>query len=266
MSSFMLHPDNSRFTSNMRATSRSKELNHGIFLQVHRRDMSVFSSLSSYRLHNPSTPAHMVADGGDHFEDFAEHFHCTYVRKQRRLGAWSNRNADTNHFFWLERVYEACKTTLRNVQWVVIFENDVFCYKPPTEEPRYSLNGGDFGPHWANELLDLLAITLGPNTLNQGHRGLKYTGCGGSIFNREEFLTCFDQLSYSLYEQGFKRDSRILLAADAAISFTFQISGRNTGAWSDFARYTDPNVEQYAFVHGDKRDYGRPFENFPPQP
>jgi len=214
-------------------------------------------ALDSYVTHNPSSPIHLVSDGGDDLADLAKKFHCSYVREAFNVGRARKADATANQFIWLQRIYRACQTTFAEVDWIVLLESDVECLRSPAHPPRYSLAGGRNGPAWTPPLRTLLAEKFGQRVRNGG-LGMNYIGCGGSIFHKERFIHCLERTDLAVFEEAQQLDLRILGWTDATICFLFQFNGWDTGDWEDYGRHDDPDRERRAFVHGSKRFYNKP--------
>lgn len=253
-------PRTSAFSPTRRiSTPIGSSIIHGCYYQVHKKSLAVYKALESYRRHNPASPVHLVSDGGDDFSDLAHKFGCHYEHCGENIGFWRNQHSSTDHYLWLERVQNACLTTFKEVQWVVILEPDVDCYRPPSHQPRFALNGGGGGPMWSPPLLRYFESRLGVPAIRKGGLGHTYTGAGGSIFAKAAYIESFKATPRSLYEDAVSMDRRIAIASDAAISFLLHAHGHDTGAWSDWATCLTENPTQYAFVHGSKRHYHAPY-------
>jgi hypothetical protein len=255
--------DNANQTVSWKAlTGDGACFSHGAYAQFFKADLAACVSLRDYRQFNPQNPVYLVSDGGADLAFLADRFHCHYVHENINIGTWKARHQKTDQYLWLERIRDGCLTTLSSVDWVILLEPDVECFRSPTRIPQYALSGPSPGPAWTPELKEIFFRKFGPLTRSMG-LGHNFTGCGGSIFNRRVFLECLTQTPRSAFEDAAKLDGRILLAEDVTLSFLFQINGYDTGRWEDFTGWRDENKQDYAVAHGNKRHYGKPI-NFNP--
>ena len=239
------------------AVARSASFTHGVYSQMHRLDLASFQALRSYRTFNPASPVHLVSDGGDDLACLAEAFHCHYVHEPVNNGTYRRRHAGTNQYVWITRLYQACLTTLAGVDWVLILESDVECFRAPSCLPRFPLSGGPHGSAWSAPMQVFLSQKWG-QLVRRGGLGYCYRGCGGSIFHREAFIESYSALEYSVFEQGCQLDPRVMIAEDAALSFVLQFNGFDNGPWEELARADNAMKHTHAFAHGNKSNYHKP--------
>ncbi len=253
----IVHDNAHQTKSWSRIADEAASFTHGTFAQFDRHDLAADRALQSYRRHNAGNPVHLVCDGGGDLAPLARKYGCAYRYEPVRNGSFRNKSPTTNQVVWLSRVATACRTTLAKVDWVLLLEPDVECFRTPRHPPQYALAGPGRGPGWSAPLRELFDRKFGRLNRSAG-LGRNYTGCGGSIFNRQAFLECFDRMSPEVFEEGCRLDERIRVAEDAALTFLFQINGYDTGEWEDFTEWQDENRQSYAVVHGDKRHYNLP--------
>lgn len=253
----VVHDNANQTKSWQRSRSQQAFFTYGAYLQFFQHDLAVYHALASFRRFNPENPINLVSDGGDDPTSLAAEFHCKAHRAPFKNGTYRSRAENTDHRVWLKRIYEACLTTLAAVDWVILLEPDVECFAKPAHFPEYALSGPSPGPHWTPELKALFQGKFGRLTRNFG-LGHNYTGCGGSIFNRERFVECFENTPSDVLEAAHVMDARVLKAEDATISFLFQVNGFDTGGWADFTGWQNEQHAGFSLVHGNKQFYGKP--------
>jgi len=253
----MTSPTGSEFNAPTRATKdEGAPFTHGAFSQFFKKDRAAYEVLRGYRSVNPSNPVHLVSDGGDDMSDLAEIFHCDFVHERLRTHRWASQ------YVWLQRVNRACLTTFAEVDWILVLESDVECFRSPVHLPRYPLSGGPTGCPWTPALQKFFAQKWGPR-FREGGLGSRFRGCGGSIFNRRAFVESFANTDYHAFEQGCLLDYRIAFAEDAALTYVLHADGHDSGPWEELARSDDPGKHRCAFAHADKRYYNKPYPLHP---
>ena len=222
---------------------------HGAFAQFYRNDLAAYCSIELYRRFNPDSPIVLLSDAGDDLKLLAEKFNCSYSYETKNIGTFRNRHSLTDQYDRLKRVRVACDQM--SPDWIVILEPDVETQRAPSSVPKHVLCGGR-GVEWSAPLREMLfGITGNPNLV-------RYNGCGGSVFNRRTFMECFDSTPFGLFERAYTLDWRIKVAEDACMSFLFQVNGHTVGIWEDFTGCGVKDRTPFAFVHGDKKWYGKP--------
>lgn len=230
-------------------------MNLGAFCHFFRNDRAAYEAVRGFRLHHPTASIHIISDAGDDFSKLASEFGCSHDRyevsigdshEKANLGLQVSGQSPDQHKR-LGRMAVAFMHNLRAEDWIVLLEPDVETLRTVTVEPEFSLAGGGRGPTWSKGLKQEFAML-----------GERYTGCGGSCVNREDFLSAFHQVGYPTFSMAYKLDPRIRRAQDACHSFLIQVSGRPTGEWSELGHHNTPDGKDHAFIHGNKQFYNQP--------
>jgi len=252
----IVHDNAAQTRSWNRVDQSSSTFTHGAFAQFYKHDLAASHALECYRRHNPDAPVVLFSDAGDDLSVLANRFNCTYRHETVNIGHARSRLAGTDQYERLMRIRTACDL-MAGVDWIVILEPDVECLRAPTAIPRYALCGPSRGPAWT-EALQKMITDRHPNRARTHALGRGYTGCGGSILNREAFIECFDRTPREWFTLAAEADPRVKVAEDASMSFLFQINGYDTGGWEDFTGWRTEDKSPFAFSHGDKKYYGKP--------
>lgn len=209
----------------------------GLFYQSGFRIEACYHALNQFRKFYPTAPVALYEDNSDVLLPVAKKFNCTYskTKVKGRNDPNSGRpafNLETTTA-WLDRVYEACTTTLSEVDWVMNFEDDVWFTREIVGEPPFDLSGiGGYG--WDKELYDY----LGTNVVGS-------YGCGGSIFNRLKFIEAYENLKTMdwNYIDSLAKNPKPSEWTDSALTLVFLYSKFSVGSWSELAQYRNSKAE-----------------------
>ena len=199
-------------------------INLGLFYQSGYRIEACYFALNQFRKFYPTAPVALYEDNTNILKPVANKFSCSYSKtnKQGYNDPNSGRPAfDTETILaWLDRVYEACTTTLSEVDWVMNMEDDVWFLGKIDETPNYDLTGIG-GRGWqGDELYKFLDIDL---------RGAY--GCGGSIFNRKKFIEAYHaskEVDWN-YIERIAGDGSPTQWTDSMLTFIFHYSKFTVG-------------------------------------
>jgi hypothetical protein len=209
----------------------------GLFYQTGFRYVAAYNAIKKFRNFYPTSPIAMYEDNSFVMEPIAKKFNCSYSRTKLfgRNDPNSGRpafNLDTTKG-WLDRVYEACTTTLSEVDWIMNFEDDVWFIREIVGEPPFDLSGiGGYG--WDKELYDYLST-----------EAIGSHGCGGSIFNRLKFIEAYENaktINWELVDQ-LAKNPKPSEWTDSALTLIFLYSKFSVGGWSELAQYKNSEAE-----------------------
>jgi len=207
----------------------------GLFYQTGVRYVAAYNALKQFRKFYPNAPIAMYEDNSFVMEPIAKKFNCSYSRT--KLNGFNDPNSGRPAFNletiigWFDRVYEACTTTLIDVDWVMNFEDDVWFKREIQIEPLYDLSGIS-GVGWNEELYNYLDV--------KEHRSI--FGCGGSVFNRLKFIEAYENINKINWDEVSKLDKRPLEWTDSALTLLFLSSKFTAGQWGDAQQYRHSNI------------------------
>ena len=222
---------------------------------VHKQPKATYECLKSFRMHFPDAPIRLISDNGYNFEKMAQYFKCDYVYEKESIFAESwpwYRFTEHSAMTWLNRVKEAC-VRFTNVDWIVMLEDDVRTRGPIKHMPTAPIAGPctmEYQP-----ALKQFIQSKYPWLQIYG-----YSGCGGSIFHREIFLRCTNNIPN--FEEAVKMDVRIRWS-DALLTYLFLYNGYTNGPrWLDQSESTyDKGSPDAAFDHQYKVHYDKPWDD-----
>jgi hypothetical protein len=220
-------------------------MNLGLFYQSGYRIAACYHALAQFRKHYPSAPVALYEDNTEILQPVARKFDCVYGRTDKQ--GFNDPNSGRPAFnletilAWLNRVREACETTLKHVDWVVHFEDDVWFKAPLVGPPPFdlsSLGGRPMHP----DFYHYVGFTAGHGTY----------GCGGSVFNRAKFLYAHDtakNIDWDLIDKlatgGDPNNSPYpapSMWTDAALTTVFMFAKCGVGLWNELSQYTHSNI------------------------
>lgn len=218
----------------------------GFFYQSAYNYVACYMALNQLRKHYPNSPVVLYEDNGDILKEVGDKFNCVYKKtdvRGKKLTKFMGRSVfDLNtNLAWLKRIYTECNTTLKDVDWIVHYEDDVWCMREIKEEPNYDIQGAN-GPHYTKEMGDYLAGRYWESRETRGPYSdagslYSYGACGGSIFNREKFIQAYENAEHIDWAHMQTLDERVCRFSDASLTFIFQYSNFTYSQWNEFGRY-----------------------------
>ena len=155
----------------------------GAYLQVYKNPYATYKCLESFRALYPHNTIVLVSDNGYFYEKMAQHFNCIYIHSYSKAKCIVELNEDyiTNSFNIIDRFCNAL--SLIKEDYVIWLEDDVIINNKVNDELLCDINGycpnmifsnqDNIDDYIINHNIDIKA---------------KYTGHGGSIFNRNQML------------------------------------------------------------------------------
>lgn len=197
----------------------------GLFYQSGYRREACYYALDQFRKFYPEAPVALYEDNTNLLLPVAKKFNCNYKKTDKQ--GFNDPNSGRPAFdietttAWLDRVYEACTTTLSNIDWVMNMEDDVWFLGKIDKNPPFDLTGPG-GRGWQDERLY--------NYLNTDKRGSN--GCGGSIFNRLKFIEAYKNVSNLDWEfiESIAGDGSPTHWTDSMLTFIFLYNKFTTGS------------------------------------
>jgi len=233
------------------ATEGYNFVNIGVWYQSGHKLVACYKAIESFRKYYPTEKIDLIEDGSKDYEVIRETFNVnlTQIDQSGQNFKTSGRpiyDLQTN-LMWLKRIYNSATGYLSDVDYIILFEDDVWCKRKIEIFPTKDLEGAN-GPLYTPELFQYLKTYLQiPEAENRGHWSNlgsleSYGACGGTIFNRKSFLIAYDNIKNIDWETVYKLDSRPVEWSDASLSFIFQHAGLKTSMWNDWAQYDTKNL------------------------
>ena len=209
----------------------------GLFYQSGYRIEACYHALKQFRKFYPTAPIALYEDNSNILLPVAKKFNCVYGRT--KVNGRNDPNSGRPAFnlettkAWLDIIYEACTTTLSDVDWIMNFEDDVWFIREIQGEPSFDLTGiGGYG--WSKDLYNY----LGTNVIGS-------YGCGGSIFNRLKFIEAYKNsknIDWDFMDK-LAENPRPSEWTDSALTLVFLYSKFSVGNWEELSQYRNKNVD-----------------------
>ena len=205
------------------------DLKFAVYFQVYDHQKATFEALKSLRNFYPEVKVCLLSDAGEDFSKIAKHFNCDYIYDKNNLAYWPCKDMVA----WFKRLYDAC-SKYKDVDWILIMEDDVRVRDRISKEPNAHIAGQGGGKVcnervYGKEAKQYLK-TLHPNLEING-----FSGCGGTIFHRESFMRCYENISAYDIQKLKKLDPRLEWATDIILTFFFNQNGFVNRRWLDFS-------------------------------
>ena len=214
----------------------------GLFYQSGNNLEACYYALNQFRTYYPNSPIALYEDNSDILIPVAKKFSCVYAKtKVTGISGRPAFNLETT-LAWLDRVYDACVTSLKNVDYVMHFEDDVWIKREIRGIPPYDLSG-ILGVGWSDSVYNYLNV-----------RPTGVFGCGGAIFNRLKFLEAYEKSKTIDWNFIYSLDSRPCEWTDSALTFIFAFSKLTFGSWAELTQYKNSTVTTLV----DRRGWNEP--------
>lgn len=235
----------------------------GVFYQSGYRTEACYYALKQFRKYHPDSPIALWEDNTDNLKPVADKFNCVYNKTTitGRNDCFSGRPAFNlkTTLAWADRVYQSCMTTLKDIDWVLHMEDDVWTNRTVKYEPEYQLSGISGLGH--NE--PLYEFLKKHNNVEDDSRRMwnkdgalgTVAGCGGSVFNKNSFIVAYKYLMATIdWNELLEVDTKVTEWTDSFLSFIFQYGGFSVGCWKDASQFY---VEDMSVTGGRESDSKR---------
>lgn len=243
-------------------------LNFGVFYQSGHKDVACFYALERLRSVYPNIPIVFYEDGGsDTLKPISNFFNCHYKKTKIQGENYDHYGKPvfdlTSALDYIDRIYEECQTTLKDVEWVMIFEDDVWVEREIKGTPPNDLTG--IRNYYINQdLKNLINSKLHDNF-----------GRGGSMFKRQVFIDTYELWKKIEWKEILDLDKSVVEWSDVLITFYFDYFKRTIGGWGELVNCTflkydiikireswkthphevDPQTKDASIIHGYKGYY-----------
>jgi hypothetical protein len=228
------------------------------YIYVYKNPVATFQALTYFRRSYPNAPILMLGLNGYNFSLMSMHFNASYVHFDSDVYQKLNKDLKiySNFLIWIFDFFE-------NEEFVMYLEDDVrVIYNVSFQSYKGVLNG-------------CCANKIGPLVQNfQELKDYLYTGHGGSVFNRIQFLQLFNNRTAVDEVSSAIEENIVATGGDFKISTLILAVGGNIHCLSSHQEYVDggfsplslSQIERYyksvAVVHQWKRDYAAPVPKY----
>lgn len=219
----------------------------GFFYQaghINDNKLATYTALKQLRKIYPDAPIAFFEDNSNNLKGIAKEFNCHYTKiafdpaYSDKMMLISDRKTGLS---FLERVYHSCTTTLKDCEWIMIFEDDVWIQCEIKHFPTLDF-GGNLGHRYKAPMYEYLKQRF--NIKDDSRRigsplgQLEAYGlCGGGVFKREAYLEAYSKLDEINWDYLETLDHRITMYGDAILSFTMLHAGFRYQPWDEFVQY-----------------------------
>jgi hypothetical protein len=220
------------------------------YIQCFSNKTALYKTLASFRTFYHTEPITLISDCGEDFQRFADHFQIHYYRSDKRCDPRGGLGKE-GALEYLRRIHEHCQRV--SSDYVVILEEDVITNRRVRRFPSTDCGGPRFIP--LADPLNRYLQGINRTTIDYG-----YAMCGGSIFDRQIYLNCYERNNLDLDLLG-SLDERIVRYSDVVLTALFLINGYSYGVWDEVSEMHHPEkeyriVRDSAFDHANKKWYG----------
>jgi hypothetical protein len=218
-----------------------------VHMQCYKNEYAVEKCIEAFRNWYPENKFRLVSDNGSDFTDLATKHNLVFEKKAENITPGGKFGSSSSIMKYLERIYETCK--LFDSEWIILFEDDVLTKGRIISFPSTDAAGVSSHPY-KPELSALLNNSPSP------FKG--YGMAGGSIFRREIFIKCYENIDSFHLDDYAKLDPRIIGWGDLPLTFIFQINGYTYSEWSGVDEHASGIYRiGAAFEHNFKTYYGK---------
>jgi hypothetical protein len=237
----------------------------GFFYQSGHMDnniLSTYTALKQLRKIYPNNPVSFYEDESNNLKEIALQFNCDYKKIPESENVLHKRMPVVDlktGLQWLQRIYDSCQTTLKDVEWIMHFEDDVWLQKPIENYPILDF-AGTIGHGYQEELYEYLKKRFNVIDESRSYNSplgqlRAYGMCGGSIFKRESFLNSYSKINEIDWDYLTTLDFRICKYTDAILGFILNHAGHRYEVWSEWAQYNVGLITECPVLHNVKYFY-----------
>ena len=227
-----------------------KNNDFAVHFQTWKNDKATEFSIQEFRKHFPKNNIRLISDNGNDYSHFIEKYNVDFEFSDKNTLPKGRFLEEWQCYEWLRRVNDTCK--MYDSKWIVIFEDDVLTQSSNFIEPKFDTAGAVI-LEWKPMLSELLYDR------NKKNKNIGYGMCGGTIFNREVYIDCYDKINQFDIAYLNKYDDRISKATDSLINCFTQYFGYDYGLWEcvdDITWFPNKSVAKSpCFLHAYKNLY-----------
>ena len=228
----------------------------GFFYQTANNPSSVEMNLKQIRKYYPESQIAVWEDISNDCKESCEKYNASY-KKVHRLPSdtiWHRSQPVTEitgGLQYLHRLYVSCMTSLKDADWIIHYEDDVWCTGPITKLPVTEW-GGCFGGSWTEEMLEYMKDKLGIEDCDCLHGA-----CGGTMISRKAIIDAYLKTQDINWMEVVEKDKYIGMYSDAIISYMLLNAGYKWSKWDEWEQggYEDFKVHTKPLIHNIKYWY-----------
>lgn len=241
----------------------------GFFYQTSKNPCATFMNLQQLKQYYPTSPIVVWEDITTDCKQICKHFEVPYktVYRLPDNSQWKRSKPITEingGLYYLHRLYSSCVNELSGADWIMHYEDDVWCAGHIKNLPNNDW-GGTLRTKWSEELTQYMREDL------QIEGDLFHGACGGSLISREAIIKSYTKLQEIDWVKVLEKDPNVGKYSDYLISFMLLVAGYKWSQWEDWEQGSGcPLVrsEKYKiytkpFIHNIKYWYDYPYNVYP---
>lgn len=241
----------------------------GFFYQTAKNPCALEMNLRQLKKYYPNSPMIVWEDVSDLCSDICKKHKVEYRKAYRfpNNTQWTISQPVTEiagGYNYLHRFYTSCLTTLKDADWIMHYEDDVWCAGKIINIPTTEWGGPLVMGNWIHELQSYLINEVGIKT------SLSHGACGATLIGRKAFINSYLRLQEINWTKVLEIEPRIQEFSDALISFMLVNGGYECKSWEDCDNAgEDYKVYTKPFIHKIKHWYNHDIselENINSQP
>lgn len=228
----------------------------GFFYQTANNPCAVEMNLRQLKKHYPTSPILIWEDITNVCKDICDKHNVPH-KKVYRLSEDQHFHRSqpvtevTGGLRYLNRIYVSLMTELKDVDWFIHMEDDVWI-KGPIQKLPTTPWAGCFGGLWDETLMDYFKNTLGMEPIECYHGA-----CGATIISRQSFIDSYLKIQDIDWMKVSTLDKYISRYSDAIMSFLLLFNKVKWSEWSEWSQggYEDYKIYEKPFIHNIKYWY-----------
>ena len=220
-------------------------LDFSVHFQCYKNSNAVKYSLEQFRKYYPDNAIRLISDNGDDFEDIINVYNLIYKKELVNILPKGQLAGIDASYEYLRRIYDTCMAT--NTTWIVLFEDDVLTKGVISKFPETDCAGV-----CAWQLHPSLEYYL-KNVRNTSTL-IGYGMSGGSVFKREKFIQCYENIKDFDLETLVQFDHRLTGWTDILINVLFLYNRCTYSIWDEIEQYSLGKINDSASFRHDYKD------------
>lgn len=234
----------------------------GFFYQTSKNSCAVHMNLKQLDTYYPNSPKIVWEDITQDCKNICNNFNVSYKRVYRLPDSteWVESKPITEingGLQYLYRLYSSCVNELSSAEWIMHYEDDVWCSGYIKNFPTTFWGGGHSTTLRAynQELIQYMKEEMGiKGSLHGG-------ACGGTLISRQAIIESFHKLHSIDWSRVLALDPNMAAYSDNLINFMLLVGGYEWSSWDDWEQggYEEYKVYTKPFIHNIKYWYHRPY-------
>lgn len=228
----------------------------GFFYQTSNNPCAVEMNLRQLKKYYPNSPIVIWEDISNTCKDICQNHNVPY-KKVYRLSEDTEFHRSqpvteiTGGLRYLNRIYVSCMNELKDAEWIIHYEDDVWIKDTIKELPKTEWSGC-YGVLWDDLMMNHLESDLNVKGDDRYHGA-----CGGTIFSRKSFIDAYLKIQDIDWVSISKLDKYVGKYSDAIMSYLLLVNKTKWSSWGEWSQggYEDFIIYEKPIVHNIKYWY-----------